>query len=326
VRNRRWQRSGSAGFLKAANAIMLLDMCRLDEALADVGEAIELLDVTRTYAYVGIALSLRAQILIARGDPAAAAADLARARAIGRSQRLERVVFRANLAGARIACGKGAWQEAEQLLAEAHAILEQTGQTRMPLPSENQAMYDAALAALLFVRGRHAELARVGEAGVAVARRAGRTRHEIEFLIWHSLALAGSGADGAALAQAGRAIDLASGAGVIHPFQCAGEAILPLLAPHRSGGLRTTFAAGVAASFERRPQVHAAAQRQPLLHQREVQILKLLGQGLRNREIGARLLVSEETVKWYLKKLFETLGVGNRTHALVRARELGILG
>jgi len=70
----------------------------------------------------------------------------------------------------------------------------------------------------------------------------------------------------------------------------------------------------------------AAAARRPLpLHQREVQILNLLGLGLKNREIGQRLFISEETVKWYLKKIYETLQVGNRTHALVRARELGLL-
>ena len=73
-------------------------------------------------------------------------------------------------------------------------------------------------------------------------------------------------------------------------------------------------------------QASADSTRRPLqLHQREVQILNLLGSGLRNREIGQRLFISEETVKWYLKNIFGTLGVGNRTHALIKAREMGLL-
>ena len=47
--------------------------------------------------------------------------------------------------------------------------------------------------------------------------------------------------------------------------------------------------------------------------------------GLRNRDIGDRLFLSEETVKWYLKRVYEALGVGNRTHALARARELKLM-
>ena len=45
-----------------------------------------------------------------------------------------------------------------------------------------------------------------------------------------------------------------------------------------------------------------------------------------NKTLADYLCVSEETVKWYLKKIFETLEVGNRTHALVRAREIGVIG
>lgn len=326
ARNKRWQRSGSAAFLKAAHAIVLLDMDRPADALADISEAIEVLDVTRTYAYVGIALSVRAQILAALGNTAAALEDLRRAREVGRQQGLERVTFRAILAEVRILCGTGALARAREMLDQAHAILEATGQTRMALPSENCAMFDAATAAWLRADGRHAELAAHAWRAIDVACRAGRTRHEIEFLVWRAVGLEGMGDGAAAAAPAARAIDLASVAGVVQPFLAAGAAVLPLISVPRAGGLRTTFAARVAASFERKvPAEPQAPKRAPALHQREVQILQLIGQGLRNREIGERLLVSEETVKWYLKKIYETLAVGNRTHALVRARELGVI-
>jgi predicted ATPase/DNA-binding CsgD family transcriptional regulator len=58
---------------------------------------------------------------------------------------------------------------------------------------------------------------------------------------------------------------------------------------------------------------------------RELEILPLLAEGLSNREIGQRLFLSAETVKWYNKRLFEKLGASNRAQAAARAREAGLL-
>jgi LuxR family maltose regulon positive regulatory protein len=305
---------------------MLLEGGQADDALAEAGEAIELLDVTRTYAYVGIALSIRAQAHAMRGDIDAARADLARACQIGRAQRLDRVLFRAALAGARIAVDTGVPDEAEALLDEAHAVLEQTGQTRMALLSENHAMHDAVLAAHLHRLGRHDELALLAASALDNAGRAGRVRHRIEFLLWEALAQAGTGDPAAAAQSAGQAIDLAAAGNVLLPFLQAGAAVLPLIEARRSGGARSAFAVRVAEHLEAHPkQIDEPRRRKPTFHQREVQILQLLGQGLRNRQIGERLLISEETVKWYLKRIYEVLGVGNRTHALVRAQDEGLM-
>ena len=56
-----------------------------------------------------------------------------------------------------------------------------------------------------------------------------------------------------------------------------------------------------------------------------MQILRLISEGLRNREIGQRLFLSEETVKWYLKRLYCKLDVRTRTEAIASARKLGLL-
>jgi LuxR family maltose regulon positive regulatory protein len=326
ARNKRWRRAGSAGFLNAARALMLLETDRLTEALSEAGEAIQLLATTRTYAYVGIALALRASIHLALGDSVAAESDLAQAREIGRAQQLDRVLFRASLVAARNACRLGQWSQVEEQLGIAYAILEQSGQTAMPLQTENHAAYHAAQAECLLAQQRHEELLQLAEAALAQARSAGRVRFEIEFLVWSSLALAALGQAGEAATHFGRAIDLAAGSGVVYPFFVGGAGVLPLLELHRTGGLRTAFAARIAQALERRAAPEAApVRRNAELHQRETQILQLLGLGLRNREIGERLFISEETVKWYLKNIFGTLGVGNRTHALIKAREMGLL-
>ena len=54
-------------------------------------------------------------------------------------------------------------------------------------------------------------------------------------------------------------------------------------------------------------------------------MLRLLAGGARNREIGARLTITEKTVKYHLTQLYAKLGVTGRVQALTRARELGLL-
>lgn len=61
------------------------------------------------------------------------------------------------------------------------------------------------------------------------------------------------------------------------------------------------------------------------LMSREVEILKLVSGGLRNREIGDRLGLTEGTVKWYMQQIYDKLGVRRRPQAVMRARQLGIL-
>lgn len=58
---------------------------------------------------------------------------------------------------------------------------------------------------------------------------------------------------------------------------------------------------------------------------REHEILGLIAEGLSNREIGARLFVSENTVKTHSSRLFEKLGVNRRIQAVQRAKELSLI-
>jgi DNA-binding NarL/FixJ family response regulator len=61
------------------------------------------------------------------------------------------------------------------------------------------------------------------------------------------------------------------------------------------------------------------------LTRREHDILELLGKGLRNRELGQVLGISEDTIKTHLKSLFRKLGVSDRAEAVREALRRGFI-
>jgi DNA-binding NarL/FixJ family response regulator/signal transduction histidine kinase len=72
----------------------------------------------------------------------------------------------------------------------------------------------------------------------------------------------------------------------------------------------------------------ALAEREQLaetLTEREAEVLRLLATGARNREIAARLVVTEKTIKHHVGQIHAKLGVRTRTEAVARARQLGLL-
>jgi two-component system NarL family response regulator len=50
----------------------------------------------------------------------------------------------------------------------------------------------------------------------------------------------------------------------------------------------------------------------PHLTRKETEVVRMVAQGLRNREIASRMFISEQTVKNHLRSVFEKLHVGDR--------------
>jgi DNA-binding CsgD family transcriptional regulator len=61
------------------------------------------------------------------------------------------------------------------------------------------------------------------------------------------------------------------------------------------------------------------------ISKREYEVLALLGTGMSNQEIADTLFISQNTVKTHTSRLFEKLEVKNRTHAILKSKELGII-
>ena len=105
-----------------------------------------------------------------------------------------------------------------------------------------------------------------------------------------------------------------------------------LLSAAAAQAIRPDYAGRLLAAFQKeargeRPACPAAgpSSSTELLSPRELEVLRLIAQGLSNGEIGKRLYLALDTVKGHNRRIFEKLGVQRRTEAVARARELGLL-
>jgi LuxR family maltose regulon positive regulatory protein len=89
--------------------------------------------------------------------------------------------------------------------------------------------------------------------------------------------------------------------------------------------LRSLIAAFQAETGETPPAVAANRLLIEPLSPRELEVLELVAQGKTNQEVGEELFISLSTVKKHLNNLFGKLTARNRTEALRRARDLGLL-
>ena len=61
------------------------------------------------------------------------------------------------------------------------------------------------------------------------------------------------------------------------------------------------------------------------LSSREMTVLAFLGEGKQNKEIANELALSEATIKMHVKSICKKLDANNRTHAVINARDMGLL-
>jgi DNA-binding NarL/FixJ family response regulator len=63
----------------------------------------------------------------------------------------------------------------------------------------------------------------------------------------------------------------------------------------------------------------------PELSERELEVLRLMAQGMGNQEIGTALIIGESTVKSHVNRILSKLGVSDRTQAVITAVKRGIV-
>jgi LuxR family transcriptional regulator, maltose regulon positive regulatory protein len=139
-----------------------------------------------------------------------------------------------------------------------------------------------------------------------------------------------------ALGSFRRALDVSVQAGIHQTFLDEGPKIGPLLMAFQDTAERSgksaelvPYVSGLVTAWRARYQSGAAASpRAGLadpLSAREGAILKLIAQGLSNKEIARHLAITPETVKTHVKHIFIKLGSEKRAQAVARAQSLGLV-
>jgi LuxR family maltose regulon positive regulatory protein len=177
-----------------------------------------------------------------------------------------------------------------------------------------------------------AEIMKLLERLLKDAEEGGRKGSAIEILILQALAHQAQGDLPAALLPLQHALVLAEPEGYVRMFLDEGSGMRQLLRyastreimPDYTDKLLVAFEAEEQKSQSKPDMLPSQALIEPL-SQRELEILKLIAQGLSNREIGERLFLALDTIKGHNRKIFDKLQVQSRTEAIAWARELGLL-
>ena len=128
------------------------------------------------------------------------------------------------------------------------------------------------------------------------------------------------------------ALAMAEPGGFIRLFVDEGAPMRRVLTDAAERGVIPDYVGKLLAAFEaERPQPEpeaVASPGQPLsepLTERELEVLRLIADGLSNQEICERLFLALDTVKGHNRRIFSKLQVQRRAEAIARARELGLL-
>ena len=187
---------------------------------------------------------------------------------------------------------------------------------------------DRADGSMLEARGLLERLLQAAEEGE-------RMRSVIEILVLQALAHEAQGESPFALVPLEPALTLAEPEGYVRIFVDEGRPMAQLLSEAATRGIMPDYTGKLLAAFGAEGRIDpddpprlATLASQPLvepLSDRELEVLRLIAQGLSNREISERLFLAVITVKGHNRNIFRKLQVRRRTEAIARARELGLL-
>jgi LuxR family maltose regulon positive regulatory protein len=176
------------------------------------------------------------------------------------------------------------------------------------------------------------------------ARSAGRMGRVIEILLLKAFALQETGDSEQAIQLLTECLALAEPEGYVRLFLDEGQPMRLLLAQwlaHAIPGPLREYAIHLLAQFNAETHVVTATQEKVFsagdpsaslgqalvepLSQRELEVLHFIALGRTNPEIAGQLIVSKGTIKAHTASIYRKLDVANRTEAVARARQLGIL-
>ncbi len=308
-----------------------------DELAAALDHATRGVTLSRQLAFtppLAAGLVILARIRQAHGDAAAARAAMGEAR---QAELSSQVVALFNPVP---------WQRARLLLAQGDVTAASQWAKEAGLSPEDEPDYPRepaylVLARVLLAQDRPGPALTLLRRLLAIAVGQGRIGNVIEIQALLGLALAARGDHAGALGALAEAVTLACPQGYIRVFVDEGAPMRALLtrlsaarkdqrAPARDidpdylAGLLRAASQAAAAPPARRAAAALPGMAEPLTD-REVEVLRLLAAGRSNQRIAHELVVALDTVKKHVTHVLGKLGAANRTEAVARARQLGLI-
>ncbi len=162
------------------------------------------------------------------------------------------------------------------------------------------------------------------------AETGGRMGSAIEILVLQALTHMALGSSPAALSALTRALAPAEPEGYVRIFVDEGPPMARLLSEAAARDMLPVYTRKLLAAIGPQMPPPDADSAQPVsevdpLSPRELELLRLVAQGLSNQEIGERLFLALDTVKGHNRRIYAKLQVQRRTEAVARARELGLI-
>jgi len=192
---------------------------------------------------------------------------------------------------------------------------------RAELPDE---FADLTLARILLSFGDLEPVAGILHPVLEQSTAAGRMQTALSAMILLGLYYRARGETSIALEWLKKTLELAAPEGYLRIFLDEGQLLLELLPRLRSVAPELVDAI---LNVQTAPVESRSASLGWLpdpLSEQEVRVLKLIVAGKSNAEIAAELVISVGTAKWHVHNVLQKLGVGTRTQAIVRAKELNI--
>lgn len=272
---------------------------RYGEHGIELARQIESIDVP---ASAGVIL---ARVKLARGDVDGANAALAEA---DQFVRLHNFVFRLpELAAARV------------------LILLYQGEVDAAAHLANQHDLPLSQARVHLAQGDPSAALALLEPVVREAEAKGYADDLLRALIVQVIAYQMHGETDTAVQRLGEALALAEPGGFVRTFTDEGALMAQVLSEAAARGMRPTYVHHLLTAFESGESPTVSQTLLEPLSERELEVLKLVAQGLSNHEISQRLFLALDTVKGHNRRIYGKLQVQRRTEAVARARELGLL-
>ncbi len=307
-----------ASYAHLAAAELLYQSNSLDQAEEHVQHGTRLAELGGHTDNLLIATLDQLRIMIARGDWEGARNLLERTEDLARKL-IPMVKIQLNAELVRLLLAQGKIREAEECWQQ-NQVLSPSGSFF------TLALAEITQARLLLAKQEPDQVSHLLAGLLERVENAGMDRLALQILCLQALAKEAQGSKAEALQAIQHALSAAEPEGNLRPFLDEGIPMLNLLRVAQKRGIAAEFISRIVAMIPNEETGKpVGVYSRSLLSKREVELLNLIASGCSNKEIAAELVISIGTVKRHTVNIFNKLDVKNRTEAVARARELGLL-